>query len=210
MAYSKCISALIKRFVLAFALGACSIGTNAATIVADPSAFGVGTNVTDAYSGFRFTAQKFFSGEGIQGQPVYNGFVNSEIGRYVFRRPEEPRWGGGVGDWVLRIELDDPATSVSVDFIGYNAGDDVILQAFAPSGAFIGEVSAIDLPIGQSQTLTFTASAGMQIGAVLASAEIPNGQTLIGTVSANTVPIPAAVWLFGSALGLLGWMRRKQ
>jgi hypothetical protein len=28
-----------------------------------------------------------------------------------------------------------------------------------------------------------------------------------GSVSA--VPIPAAVWLFGSGLGLLGWMRRK-
>ena len=26
---------------------------------------------------------------------------------------------------------------------------------------------------------------------------------------ANVVPIPAAVYLFGSALGLLGWMRRK-
>jgi hypothetical protein len=29
-----------------------------------------------------------------------------------------------------------------------------------------------------------------------------------GNVAA--VPVPAAVWLFGSALGLLGWMRRKR
>lgn len=26
----------------------------------------------------------------------------------------------------------------------------------------------------------------------------------------QVVPVPAAVWLFGSALGLLGWMRRRQ
>jgi hypothetical protein len=25
----------------------------------------------------------------------------------------------------------------------------------------------------------------------------------------SVVPVPAAVWLFGSALGLLGWIRRK-
>jgi hypothetical protein len=28
-------------------------------------------------------------------------------------------------------------------------------------------------------------------------------------LSASVVPIPAAVWLFGSGLGLLGWMRRR-
>ena len=28
-------------------------------------------------------------------------------------------------------------------------------------------------------------------------------------VRSSAVPVPAAVWLFGSALGLLGWMRRK-
>jgi hypothetical protein len=28
-------------------------------------------------------------------------------------------------------------------------------------------------------------------------------------VNMDTVPVPAAVWLMGSALGLLGWIRRK-
>jgi hypothetical protein len=32
------------------------------------------------------------------------------------------------------------------------------------------------------------------------------GASIVGTV----VPVPAAVWLFGSALAGLGWMRRKQ
>lgn len=30
-----------------------------------------------------------------------------------------------------------------------------------------------------------------------------------GSYTATTVPVPQALWLFGSALGVLGWMRRK-
>jgi hypothetical protein len=30
------------------------------------------------------------------------------------------------------------------------------------------------------------------------------------TLSISEVPVPAAVWLFGSGLGLLGWMRRRR
>jgi hypothetical protein len=37
-----------------------------------------------------------------------------------------------------------------------------------------------------------------------------NSYNAILTVTTSTVPVPAAVWLFGSALAGLGWMRRKQ
>ena len=33
---------------------------------------------------------------------------------------------------------------------------------------------------------------------------------MTGTITSSVVPIPAAVWLFGSALAGLGWLRRKQ
>lgn len=38
---------------------------------------------------------------------------------------------------------------------------------------------------------------------------LPEGSTDDWLVTATIVPVPAAVWLFGSALGLLGWMRRR-
>jgi hypothetical protein len=38
---------------------------------------------------------------------------------------------------------------------------------------------------------------------------IGTGDTLTINVAPSPVPVPAALWLFGSALGFLGWMRRK-
>ena len=35
------------------------------------------------------------------------------------------------------------------------------------------------------------------------------GNTSGKFAGSTVVPVPAAIWLFGSGLGLLGWMRRK-
>ena len=59
--------------------------------------------------------------------------------------------------------------------------------------------------------LGFTAGDNHQLildDALVSQSVIPwENATFIATRSA--VPIPAAFWLFGSALGLLGWMRRR-
>lgn len=44
----------------------------------------------------------------------------------------------------------------------------------------------------------------------VAAIESTAAVTLTWEVTVAPVPVPAAVWLFGSALGLLGWLRRKK
>ena len=86
---------------------------------------------------------------------------------------------------------------------------------------FRWESSPVSVSPGGLYYLQFTSTAGA-IGAGVPGS-YSGGATLAGggnlfnggadlafrTYSAAAVPVPAAVWLFGSALGLLGWMRRK-
>jgi len=92
---------------------------------------------------------------------------------------------------------------------------DLLFQTDSSSGFTVirgtlagGSVVDISDAVGTGDWLNlelvfFTANGdGFGFGA-LTSVEIDN-------VNVSAVPIPAAVWLFGSGLGLLGWMKRKR
>lgn len=75
-----------------------------------------------------------------------------------------------------------------------------------------GQISTWECAIGMSfasdlneEVEVITILSGYEASAANA---LQNGLT--GTVTANVVPIPAAAWLFGSALAGLGWARRKK
>jgi hypothetical protein len=65
-----------------------------------------------------------------------------------------------------------------------------------------------EIPLASFVSYAFRFSTGL----LLPSSQSPSYYTWAvhdGDISAAVVPVPPALWLFGSALGLLGWMRRK-
>jgi hypothetical protein len=86
--------------------------------------------------------------------------------------------------------------SVSGPYLGIQNGLNV------PAGYLSGSILDVSSAVWASQTF---ATLGMTPGTYVWT--LPSDTVTLNIVS--TVPIPAAAWLFGSAIGLLGWMRRK-
>jgi hypothetical protein len=104
---------------------------------------------------------------------------------------------GLLADGTFSLESFDMRT-----FSGFN--EDVVVTGYFQSG---GQIST-------SLTITGSYVPGYEFSDAwqgLVSVQFDTvGVVYTDNIVTNVVPIPAAVWLFGSALAGLGWMRRKQ
>ncbi len=119
--------------------------------------------------------------------------------------------GGSVsGDLYLRaislVALEDDLDIDSVDFFGDSGGLQLwsMSAAVNPAAVFTAVANDMRLTI-QNDLAAFTTAVGDR-----AWIEKKLVLTITTLVPSTPVPVPAALWLFGSALGLLGWVRRAR
>ena len=78
---------------------------------------------------------------------------------------------------------------------GFGSGGSSVYGPFASSGTY--DCSGLGGCTSMTARLSFTGSGGS------------DAYNFTGRFEIIPVPVPAAVWLFGSAVGLLGWVRRR-
>ncbi len=78
---------------------------------------------------------------------------------------------------------------------------------YAAGGSISTEIALVD---GVWNTFNFDAQWSNLVSVGIEGADGAAHNNMRDNVVANVVPIPAAVWLFGSGLGLLVWFARRQ
>jgi len=71
-------------------------------------------------------------------------------------------------------------------------------------------LEAVLLDVYFDSAITSPGVIGISGGLAFDNGDLPFQLALGPSATVSSVPIPAAVWLFGSALGGLGWMRRRK
>lgn len=104
------------------------------------------------------------------------------------------------------VQLQSTSVTGSVTGIGFDYTLD------GDNGAVIFGVNGETPFIGdEGMFLGILSTDGMTISSVdvIDVSNLDSGVRIIDNVAITTIPVPATVWLFASALGLLGWTRRR-
>jgi len=103
--------------------------------------------------------------------------------------------GGGAFD-LISIELA-KIDGMSFDDVTFTR-DGGHSQTFSSDGISVTEIFLFDSGFRGSSFVTWTQAAAN------------TGFVQFDIINVSAVPVPAALWLFGSGLGLLGWVRRRK
>ncbi len=184
---------------------------NATIVTADADAFATGTDISNAFAGLTLSFEgttSFGITDGIIYSADESGALLASTGTRVFGTadPTYPNLFTGASTSVFRIDFDTTMFTVSVDALADDISDLAQLTAYTAGDVVIDTYLTALMVSGASETMTVN---GGNIAYVIAEGVSPDAVGFDNLV-ANTVPIPAAVWLFGSGLGLLGWFRRRQ
>jgi len=106
------------------------------------------------------------------------------------------------GDGIVQIIVEAPGSDLAADFSTFS---DIVTDC---TGSLCALVSLLGLDMERyiltlDYDASFTSFTGSFVG------ETNNNSLVYANLNSAPIPVPAAVWLFGSALGLLGWMRRR-
>ena len=119
------------------------------------------------------------------------------------------RYKKNSGDFIsgtlkIKGQIDDLGTKKSTTLVtanisNWNVTDDANLWGFATSDIVCSPLLLVECTLNESVYVTLEDAFDGNFG---------NGKFETVGTAITTVPVPAAAWLFGSALALLGWIRR--
>jgi hypothetical protein len=100
------------------------------------------------------------------------------------------------------LGIDKGTTLMTADISEWNLHDDPNLWAFGTTNIVCSPLLLVTCTLNESVYISLLGNGGFD-------GNFSNGRFLTPGFAVTTVPIPAAAWLFGSALGLLGWIRSR-